>query len=453
MELIKNKARSNKRAREIPGYLDTLDGFRAAATLMVMLFHYWQQSWVGYTWNIYIGTYRWRLSLEPWIVTGGLGVEVLFLLSGFCLFYPYALNPERELNAREYAWKRFVRIMPSYYLCFLTGAILYMNIMPWASENGYQMSTNEWWYHFVGGIFMGETATTRMFTNPFNGALWSLPIEVEFYILFPLILRFFRKRPTLVMVITFAFSESWRFYLRSVDSRNITFLMNQLPGMLDVFVGGMYAAYLTGIIRRARQSQDLTDQNRLAMRKVFTALTLGFLLFFSLNQMIVYQARYSDAANAMSVAQTNMRKFDTVAIGLALCCSGFSHNWLRRTLGNPFSRYMATISYQFYMWHMLIALKLKTWHIPPYTIPEDGKYPMHDDNWRMPYFLLCIALSFIAATLLTYCFERPVTRALNRHKPRWTERGGSKLQYEFAAVALAFGLWWGLREVLARIIP
>ena len=114
--------RLSARARSIPNYLDTLDGFRAAATLLVLLFHYWQQSWVGYSWQVRLGTYTLNINLEPWIITGGLGVEILFLLSGFCLFYPLAMNPEREFNAREFAYKRFVRILPSYYLCFLVGA-------------------------------------------------------------------------------------------------------------------------------------------------------------------------------------------------------------------------------------------------------------------------------------------------------------------------------------------
>ena len=34
----------NARARSIPDYVDTLDGFRAIATLLVLIFHYWSRS-------------------------------------------------------------------------------------------------------------------------------------------------------------------------------------------------------------------------------------------------------------------------------------------------------------------------------------------------------------------------------------------------------------------------
>ena len=79
----RGRIRQSRRARDIPNYLDTLDGFRAAATLMVMLFHYWQQSWVGFSWRVQLGSYSFNISLEPFITSGGLGVEILFLLSGF----------------------------------------------------------------------------------------------------------------------------------------------------------------------------------------------------------------------------------------------------------------------------------------------------------------------------------------------------------------------------------
>lgn len=435
----------SRRARDIPNYLDTLDGFRAAATIMVLLFHYWQQSWVGFSWNVQLGAHTFNISLEPWITSGSLGVEILFLLSGFCLFYPLAMNPNRPFNAREFAYKRFVRIMPSYYLCFLVGALLYMGCTPWASLRSYQMSDREWWYHFIGGLFFGETATPRMFTNPFNGVLWSLPIEMEFYLLFPLILRSFKKRPTLVMVCAFAVGESWRFYLRSVDSSNIVFLMNQLPGMIDVFVGGMYSAWLTGRIKHALDEKQLKS-----LAPVFTMLTIGFVMFFWLDQMLMNASRLAPGGTA--VAQMNLRKYNIIALGLAVMSSAFSNGWLRLIFGNPFTRFISTISYQLYMWHMLVALRFKEWHIPPYTIPEGQSYPMNDEAWRWPYFMISLVVSLIVATLLTYCFERPVSRALTRRKPAFVSRGGNSFAAQILVPVAGVCMYLLLVAVLNSIL-
>ncbi len=433
------------RARGITDYLDALDGFRTLGTLLVLLFHYWQQSWVGFSWAIQLGSYTLRINLEPWIITGGLGVEVLFLLSGFCLYYPLALDPDRQFNAREFAYKRFVRILPSYYLCFLVGALLQLWCTPWAQLRMSQLGPQEWWYHFIGGLFFGQTATPRMYTNPFNGVLWSLPIELQFYLIYPLVLRAFRKRPLLTAACAFVVGECWRFYLRSVDSSNIVFLMNQLPGMIDVFVGGMLAAWMTGHIRRALNSRQLSQ-----LAPVFTALALAFLLFFGLDQLQMYQSR--SLAGGTAVSQMVLRKYNIMALGLGLMAAAFACRWLRRVLGNPFTRYISTISYQLYMWHMLIGLRLKEWHIPPYTIPEGGTYPMDDVAWRLPYLLISLALSFAVATAITYLYERPISRALLRHRPAWVISGGSSLRAELIAVLMGVALYAALQAVLACII-
>lgn len=441
----KSHKRLNRRARDIPNYLDTLDGFRAAATIMVLLFHYWQQSWVGFSWNIQLFGHSFNISVEPWIVSGGLGVEVLFLLSGFCLFYPVAMNPQKPFKAREFAYKRFARIMPSYYLCFLVGAILYLGCTPWADLRSYQLSNKEWWYHFIGGLFLGQTSTPRMYTNPFNGVLWSLPIEIQFYLLFPLILRAFRKHPHAVMISAFVIGESWRFYLRSIDSSNIVYLMNQLPGMIDVFVGGMYSAWLTGRIKRV-----LDDEQKKALAPLFTTLTIGFVLFFWLDQMLFNASRL--ASGGTSIAQMNLRKYNIIALGLAIMSSAFSCNWLRRIFGNPFTRYISSISYQLYMWHMLVALRFKEWHIPEYTIPEGQSYPMYDESWRLPYFMISLVVSLAIATLITHCFEKPISHALNKHRPAFISRGGTSLAPQIMVPIAGIAMYVALVSVLDHIL-
>ena len=320
-----------------------------------------------------------------------------------------------------------------------------MGCTPWASLRSYQMSDREWWYHFIGGLFFGETATPRMFTNPFNGVLWSLPIEMEFYLLFPLILRSFKKRPTLVMVCAFVVGESWRFYLRSVDSSNIVFLMNQLPGMIDVFVGGMYSAWLTGRIKHALDEKQLKS-----LAPVFTMLTIGFVMFFWLDQMLMNASR--SAPGGTAVAQMNLRKYNIIALGLAVMSSAFSNGWLRLIFGNPFTRFISTISYQLYMWHMLVALRFKEWHIPPYTIPEGQSYPMNDEAWRWPYFMISLVVSLIVATLLTYCFERPVSRALTRRKPAFVSRGGNGLAAQILVPVAGVCMYLLLVTVLNSIL-
>ena len=109
------------------------------------------------------------------------------------------------------------------------------------------------------------------------------------------------------------------------------------------------------------------------------------------------------------------RKFVVIAFGGAVACSVLSCRWLRRTLGNPLTRFVSAISYQVYMWHMWIALRLKDFRIPAYATER----PMDDPAWRFPYLMLSLILSLIAAILMTYCVEQPVSRLLLKRAPRW----------------------------------
>lgn len=64
------------------GHIGVLDGIRVFAIGIVAWFHFWQQSWL----SPQIGS----ISLDWLVRTGYLLVDMMILLSGFCLFLPYA---------------------------------------------------------------------------------------------------------------------------------------------------------------------------------------------------------------------------------------------------------------------------------------------------------------------------------------------------------------------------
>lgn len=107
-------------------YIGILDGIRAYSILIVAGFHLWQQSWLQnlFPSNLlqFMGVRNFSLNWVP--RTGYMFVDVMLLISGFCLFLPYArqmtdpLAPEPD-NLRTFFKKRAARILPSYYLCLL----------------------------------------------------------------------------------------------------------------------------------------------------------------------------------------------------------------------------------------------------------------------------------------------------------------------------------------------
>lgn len=384
------------RRESIPDYVEALDGFRAMGVLLVVAFHFWQQSWIDLSFTVF----GYRIDFSNFVVNGAFGVELLFLISGFCLYYPLAMHPERPLSLGNYVYKRAVRILPGYYLCVLVSAAWQIGRLEPS------LLREQLW----GNLGLVQMMTPGLAYNHLNGPLWSIAIEVQFYLVFPLLVRPFRKHPYWVALVAFLIGETWRWYLRDIDYSRIGFLMNQLPGMIDVFVSGMLAAHVVAACRRG-----LDDDRRRALAPAFAVGVLLFLLLFWLSCKYVGRLRYADIPENSSRMRMDVRKFLVAGFGGAIACSALASKWLRRALGNGVSRFISTISYQVYLWHAWIALRLKELHIPAYATER----PMDDVAWRAPYLLLSLALTLVVAVALTYAFERPIARFCLRHMPRW----------------------------------
>jgi len=163
-----------------PDRMAQLDGLRAVAILLVVIFHTWfflqdilQQHAV----------FRDISENLPWILAfirrGDLGVDIFFVLSGFLL--SWQLFNERlktgRLRVRRFYLTRIFRIYPLYILALLIAA------------GGLGLS-----WKFLGNLFA---------YNIWLGALdivlpwtWSLSVELEFYAIVPLLIILFRSGPT-----------------------------------------------------------------------------------------------------------------------------------------------------------------------------------------------------------------------------------------------------------------
>src|SRR6266540_5205345 len=90
--------------------LDVLDGLRGIAILLVLWYHYWQLSWLGPQFTVF-GRF---VNLDFIPAQGAFGVELFLFLSGFCLFYSYAKRKGGVQPLGTYAYRRAIKILPSY---------------------------------------------------------------------------------------------------------------------------------------------------------------------------------------------------------------------------------------------------------------------------------------------------------------------------------------------------
>ncbi|MFF7467610.1 acyltransferase family protein [Streptomyces sp. NPDC008092] len=154
-----------------------LDGLRGLAALYVVLFHCWLYTFPGYP----------HSSAPPWLgglMFGRLAVVFFLVLSGFSLAISPARHGWRTAGVGEFLRRRAWRILPPYWAALALSLVISWFVVP-ASHFGPPTGATV----LVYGLVAQDVVTAP---TP-NGAFWSIGVEAELYLLFPLLL-FVRRR-------------------------------------------------------------------------------------------------------------------------------------------------------------------------------------------------------------------------------------------------------------------
>ncbi len=304
-----------------------LNGLRVLLVFIVSWYHFWQQSWLTPS----IGSY----SLDYLLRAGYMPVDGTILLSGFLLFLPYAramLLGEAVPNTKQFYQRRIMRIVPSYY--FVTLALLFAVALPW---HLYYNSSD-----MVRDVVMHLTFTQTFnpatyIATPIGVASWTIAIEMQAYLIFPLLARWAMKNPlgTLMTMAagTFAFRGwcVWR-----LDEYNMA--VNQLANFLDIYALGMGAALLYVWLVQCYPAAE----KRKAMAWQGIATLLCVLSTWGMLRIFRVQAGESGQA-ALQAGQMMRRPLLGLAVAGILLTLPFVARPLRFLMGNRVMGWMNTI--------------------------------------------------------------------------------------------------------------
>ena len=387
---------------ERAGRLPALDGARALFVLVVAAFHIWQQSWL----TPYLTLGNWSLSLDPLLRSGYMWVDAMLLLSGFLLYWPYA---EAEENGRplpsigKFYLRRVLRIVPSYYLCVLI--MLVFVALPKGSYNNPDGTFNAW--HMGRDLLAHATFTHTLFPfsytgSPLNGSLWTLGVEMQFYLIFPFLGRTFRRWPIPTYLAMLAVAFGYREWVKTMPDS--TLLFNQLPAQMDAYANGLLAAGIYSALKR-RMKQDRWTA------ALFTALWL--IACWGIWQLVRGQASSNGYEN-IRLGQMDRRFLMSGFCALFMLGLLFGCRFLRLIFGNRVTAFLSAVSFQFYMYHQVFAVQLKAWKIPASV--TENPWMVGEYSWQLLYTALCYGGALAIATLVTYAFERPIARLGNRKR-------------------------------------
>jgi peptidoglycan/LPS O-acetylase OafA/YrhL len=242
-------------------FIPQIDGLRFVAILAVLAYHI--RSICNFHFGI-MGPVQGTLQ-QGWLSlgfeSGHMGVQLFFTISGFILSLPFAtryLNKKSPPSLRDYYVRRITRIEPPYIIhlmiVFLL-CILVLRRLP-SHPNLYQ---NPAWFGFVSAHILSSLvyANGIIFgVHPYpNIVLWSLEVEVQFYIVAPFLAKIFSMRSayarrTIITVVIVLFS-----IVSSKASENYRIGFT-LAGNLQYFLAGFLLAdfYLAGWLKTANST-------------------------------------------------------------------------------------------------------------------------------------------------------------------------------------------------------
>lgn len=157
-----------------PEYLPELDGLRGIAVMAVILGHcstltaYGVEQWLPFT--------HW----------GWLGVEIFFVLSGFLITRILIASAGNANAYKTFLVRRALRIFPAYYFVLA----LVWGLAPALSDPFAQSSTRGDLIQYVLYLQNWSMAQNGWPDWPYVGHFWSLAVEEQFYLVWPLVALF-----------------------------------------------------------------------------------------------------------------------------------------------------------------------------------------------------------------------------------------------------------------------
>lgn len=175
-------------------FVPEIDGLRFFAIITVLVFH------LNTAFSEAIGSEGAKgegastpLELGWWIIRMDLGVKVFFAISGFILAIPFINQywfKGRKVKIKDYLLRRLTRLEPPYILAISLFYMVHVFVLsvPFADYLGNYFASLGYVHNFIYGR-----------SSVILPVAWSLEVEVQFYLLVPLLaLLFFRPKKHIV---------------------------------------------------------------------------------------------------------------------------------------------------------------------------------------------------------------------------------------------------------------
>jgi peptidoglycan/LPS O-acetylase OafA/YrhL len=320
-------------------WIREVDGLRAVACLAVVYEHY-------SPWKEVANSSLYSLWREPTIYSpGSLGVAFFFTLSAFLLTYLGVREYDRSehFSVPRFIARRCLRIWPLYFVVVAAYVVLGLFIKPHFPP-AQQFTDPDWMSQLWVYVLFLQNWITHRFVE--MGILWTLAVEEQFYLIFPLVFCFVIARRSwsiCAIFILIALAIGWRTWITITDAKQFDPYFDTST-YLDIFAAGALAGWLVakGRVPAIFKSKFIGIGILIAMPALGYLGHFSFFRPFSAGSVLVYSGMAVVFSCTLLWVVTNPLSI------------------ISRLLRSPVARRLGVLSYGIYMWH-IIAKSIVFW--------------------------------------------------------------------------------------------
>jgi acetyltransferase len=407
---VSDPGKQSRVAAGIP-VVAAFDGYRAYAILAIVMLHV-----VGFSGVLPAAGQNWFAVLE--LGTLGQAIDVLFIISGFVVFLPTVARGGDFGSVGSYAIRRLARLAPAYWLvlCIILLLTAFVTISP---PIGFPSAGN------IGAHFVFLQTPAELF-KPYpmgfgaDGALWTLSLEVTFYVLLPFVAAWYFRRPLLGLACAALITVLWHEALNNWDTTSALLGHPDGETSLRLITGGFtqfpffafsFGAGMTGAWAYVRCRERFTaEQLRRQVGKVQLAsfVVLGVFIY-----LVGKKASHSSPVIGDEVARRSSfyaLGFTTSLAVLMVATALGAARW-QRPFSNPYARRLGDISYGIFLIHMVFM----HYGLGLLSIPRDGSLGAF-----LALFMVMVPPAILYGYLSARYIEQPIRR--------WAQRYGRRMQ-------------------------
>jgi len=382
-------------------HLPALDGLRGLAILLVMQYHFWGLAFGLTGWKPTLAIDRYAKKLFG---TGWSGVDLFFVLSGFLITSILYDAKRSGFYFRNFYARRFLRIFPLYYAFLAIALLILPNFDRLVGPGQFEALRDSQLWYWTYTVNIGSSIHQLQANAPLvYSQFWSLAVEEQFYLLWPLLILVFSRRTMMALcgALIIGALALRIIFVQPISSSFATLAApyNLLPSRVDTLaLGALLALALRG-------GYDLLQYRK-------HALAVGAASAAVLAALFIAQGGLSALDQWVQTIGLSAFAFLYASL-LLLVLTSLPGSPLHRIFTHFTLRSLGRYSYAIYVFHLLVAFQVSA----QINRSEQMRTVLGSQiPWNILFSVICSTISIAAAWLSWHLVEKQVLK-LKRFVP------------------------------------